>query len=194
MLLPIGFRECMAISKYKKTLTPYTNIPIADYGAMEIAADKNKTMKFANKIGVLTPSTIYPDSIDDIKKISKNVRYPVVIKVSEESGYVRYANNEKELVKIYERICRLYKSQVDSGNFPQIQEYISGDGYGFFGLFNNGEPRAIFAHRRLHEYPPTGGPSSMAIYMDIPEVHGTRAPAAGATIGLKRDPNPVFRS
>jgi predicted ATP-grasp superfamily ATP-dependent carboligase len=43
-----------------------------------------------------------------------------------------------------------------------LQEYIPGDGYGFFGLFNQGALRAIFMHKRLREYPITGGPSTVA--------------------------------
>ena len=44
---------------------------------------------------------------------------------------------------------------------PLIQEYIHGDGYGVEVLFNHGEPRAIFMHRRLREYPITGGASTL---------------------------------
>lgn len=43
-----------------------------------------------------------------------------------------------------------------------MQEYIPGEGYGFFALFNRGKPRGVFQHQRIHEFPLTGGPSTMA--------------------------------
>ena len=43
-----------------------------------------------------------------------------------------------------------------------IQEYIPGQGYGFYGLFRYGEPRAIFMHKRRREFPITGGASTSA--------------------------------
>jgi predicted ATP-grasp superfamily ATP-dependent carboligase len=44
---------------------------------------------------------------------------------------------------------------------PLVQEYIPGDGYGVEVLLNRGEPRALFMHRRLREYPISGGASTL---------------------------------
>ena len=52
--------------------------------------------------------------------------------------------------------------------YPIIQEYIKGDGYGVSMLFNNGEPRAKCTHRRLREYPITGGPSTLRVSVNHP--------------------------
>jgi predicted ATP-grasp superfamily ATP-dependent carboligase len=54
-----------------------------------------------------------------------------------------------------------------------IQELIppGGDTYGFEGLFNkNSEPRAVFVHKRLREFPITGGPSTLRVGVDNEEV------------------------
>lgn len=162
VFLPIGYTPCKLASKYKKDLEKHVKIAIADYKYMQIASDKNRTNEFAEKNGIPIPKTIYPKSIEDIMEISTILQYPVVIKAPEESGSVKYANSENELKRLYGKICDEYKKQIEEGKFPQVQEYISGEGYGFFALFNNGEPRAVFAHKRLHEYPKTGGPSTMA--------------------------------
>ncbi|WP_054864889.1 ATP-grasp domain-containing protein [Methanosarcina barkeri] len=171
VLLPIGFKSCMKISKYQQTLEQYVKVPLPNYEFMLIASDKNKTIKFAMEMGIPTPKTIFPMSIEEVKKISNDLQYPVVIKAPEESGSVKYANNEKELMILYTQVCISHPQQIESGKFPQIQEYIPGEGYGFFALFNHGEPRAIFAHKRLHEYPPTGGPSTMAQSIYDPDLN-----------------------
>ncbi|HBI72884.1 MAG TPA: carboxylate--amine ligase [Lachnospiraceae bacterium] len=162
VLLPIGFNACMAIAKHQAELTKYVGIPIASYDSMKIASDKNQTIKFASNNNIPHAETYYPENLHDVEELSKCLKYPVVIKSPEESGSVKYANSKGELLDLYDQVCRTHKSQVDRGKHPQIQEYIQGDGYGFFALFNHGEPRAVFAHKRLHEYPPTGGPSTMA--------------------------------
>ena len=171
VLLPIGFNSFMAISKYQHILKPYVKIPIANYESMQIASNKNKTTKFAIKNKIPVPKTIFPNSIEDAERHLNSIKYPAVIKAVEESGSVRYANNEDEFKVIYSEVCVSHPNQIISGKFPQIQEYIPGDGYGFFALFNHGKPLAIFAHKRLHEYPPTGGPSTMAQSISDPELN-----------------------
>ena len=64
-------------------------------------------------------------------------------------------------IKINELITILDDVFKKSGKMPLIQEYIHGDGYGVEILCNHGEQRAIFMHRRLREYPVTGGASTL---------------------------------
>ena len=162
VLLPIGFNSCVAVSKNIERLKDYIHIPIVNFDKMKIASDKNLTTSFAKKNGISVPKTYKPSSIEEISDISKKMRFPVVIKALEESGSVKYANTKNELMRIYRKECEKYNSQVKKGKYPQIQEYISGTGHGLYALFNHGKPRAFFMHKRLHEFPPTGGPSVMA--------------------------------
>jgi len=48
------------------------------------------------------------------------------------------------------------------GDSPLVQEYIQGPGYGYFSLGgSSGEPLVTFCHKRLREYPISGGPSTL---------------------------------
>jgi len=98
-------------------------------------------MKFAASLGIKVPR-MYTEK-DNVPS------FPVVVKGLLESGEVRYANSNQDLS------CLNLQSSL-------IQEYIPGQGYGFFALFNRGKPRAIFMHKRIREYPITGGPSTLA--------------------------------
>jgi predicted ATP-grasp superfamily ATP-dependent carboligase len=65
--------------------------------------------------------------------------------------------SNEELAAAWPRITREYPS-------PLVQEAIpaAGEGRGVSALFNlEHEPRALFAHRRLREYPVGGGPSTL---------------------------------
>lgn len=141
VLLPIGYLATTVLSKHKAEFDGLAKLPVADYGSMEVAADKNRTMNFAASQGIKVPR-MYAKG-DDVES------YPVVVKGLMESGKVSYANSSDDL------------SRLDLQN-SLIQEYIPGEGYGFFALLNKGQPRAIFMHKRIREYPMTGGPSTVA--------------------------------
>jgi predicted ATP-grasp superfamily ATP-dependent carboligase len=140
VLLPIGYLASTALSRHRDEFEPYVKLPVADHSSMKIAADKLLTMRSAESAGIKIPRMYSPDQIG---------YYPVVVKGLMESGKVFYANSANDL------------SGLDLKDVL-IQEYIPGDGYGFFALMNRGRPRAIFMHKRIREYPVTGGPSTAA--------------------------------
>jgi predicted ATP-grasp superfamily ATP-dependent carboligase len=141
VLLPIGYHSNVVVSKYKESISKYMHVPIVDYDQMLMAADKDKTMAFAESVGIKVPK-VYR-SIEEIQ------HYPVVVKGTKGTGNVTYVSSPDGL-------CGLALQDV------LIQEYIPGGGYGFYGLFRHGEPRAIFMHKRRREFPITGGASTAA--------------------------------
>lgn len=148
-IIPIGYSENVVLSKRLGDLPGSVKVPVAPWKAMRVASDKSQTMRLAERLGVGVPKTF--DTVDDVDS------YPVVVKSVGGSGRVRYVNSAEEL-----RSTPL-KDAI-------IQEYIPGDGYGFFSLFNHGELRATFMHRRLREYPVTGGASTAAESVFDPEL------------------------
>jgi predicted ATP-grasp superfamily ATP-dependent carboligase len=150
VLLPIGYLSMEAISENKEILSKKVKIPISDYESFKIAANKYETIKLAKEVKVNIPKTIYLDRIGKLDL--KDLKPPFVIKPIRESGGVFYLKNKNNFDKLKKRKI----------NNIIIQEYVEGDGYGFFGLFNKGKLRAYFMHKRLREYPLSGGPSTLA--------------------------------
>lgn len=65
---------------------------------------------------------------------------------------------------------RYFRVKMDSE--PHIfQEYIAGDSYGFFAIYRQGKLHSYFMHRRIRQYPITGGPSCCAESVYIPELY-----------------------
>jgi len=159
VVLPVSFAAVMQVSRIRHELEKYTKIPLADEAALDIAGSKDRTIQYAETIGICVPKTWYPRTEAEVGVIAHEVSYPAVIKGSEESGFVRYANAPDELSEKYRLIAR---------HSPVIQEYITGEGYGFFALYNHGTARAIFMHKRIREYPVTGGPSAVAVSVNDP--------------------------
>lgn len=156
VLIPISTDSIIPISKHLDEFNACTKVPIPSYDSLEIAVDKKKTLEFAQQNGISIPRTFVPNNEEELRVLSKELNYPAVIKIRRGSGAkgVVYANSPSDL--IYK-----YKSLQNIEEHPLIQEYIRGQGYGVSAIFNkNSRPKAVFVHKRIREYPITGGPST----------------------------------
>lgn len=158
MMPLVGESTIEPISSNREAFSKYTALPIVDYKTLQIATDKLETYRALKNI-VPCPRTY--ESLDKVKN------FPVLIKPRRstewsEKGGVRpvitesnIAENEDELVKKYEVFKRRFK--------PIIQELVRGESKGFFALFNQGKPKAIFMHKRIRQYPPNTGQSTYRV-------------------------------
>ena len=163
VLMPINSIETLLISKFKDRFSKFTKVPFEDYSKMIQLHDKEKLMKIAKELDIPIPTTYSIKDVSEIRKIATVFEYPVVIKLKNatSSRGVSYAFSEEEFVTKYKQT--ILKYNLSSRNYPLVQEYIPGDGYGVSVLFNHGDLRAIFVHKRLREYPITGGPSTLRV-------------------------------
>lgn len=162
-LIPMTDVTVPLVLRNKKRLENYTKIPMPLFDAYDIISNKSKLFKMAEKLKVPIPKTIFIKDNKDVFKHLKEVRYPAVIKSFKSrilingncmKGSVSYADNETELLSLY--------NKKPSLKYPSlIQERIIGPGFGVFTLFNNGEPIVFFSHKRLRERPPSGGVSTL---------------------------------
>jgi predicted ATP-grasp superfamily ATP-dependent carboligase len=164
LIILVGTDSFMKIVPWKQDLLNNNiNIITVDEKTQNIAFSKKDTYKLANKIGVPTAKTYYPKSLNDIDLMKNNVTFPCVIKGLYEVGgnIVDYAYNENELKSKYINICTKYSIDEKLG-LPMLQEYITGNGCAFFAVYNNGKCGLTFQHKRVREYPVSGGASVCA--------------------------------
>jgi len=137
----------------------YTRAVVPTASVLEKAYDKWKTIQFARQLGVAVPKTYCPESIDEVAYLTSKWQGQAVIKPRKSSGSrgLRYVEKPSELLSVYKEVSTEYPR-------PLIQERIpkDGEGLGVFVLLNEEqETLAIFGHKRLREYPVTGGPSTL---------------------------------
>jgi predicted ATP-grasp superfamily ATP-dependent carboligase len=152
VFLPVGFESYIAVSKYAKKFRESAGIAVPEWEKMQVALNKDMTMKFAREVGVPIPKTKILLTENDLEGI--NDQYPIVIKSSD--GFLRYCNNKNELLKNFKFI----KGKSRMGIIAQ--EYIRGFGCGFYGVYDRGKLIAHILQKRLKEFPVTGGPSAVA--------------------------------
>lgn len=168
VLMPIS-EETYIISKYKASIRK-AKVPVPDYDSITLANNKSKLLAFADSLGINIPQTYRIKKIDEITKVSEIIDYPAVIKLVEGRGSkgLQYVYSKSELVEKYKQTAKRFN--LNESNYPLIQQFLKGPGYGVSMLFNQGDARASFTHKRIREYPFNGGPSTARISTKYPQI------------------------
>ena len=164
------------LAQYKKDLEEFTRVGVPDWNIFLKTFDKMYTIMEAKKAQVPVPQTWLIYEEDEIRYIAQEIDFPVVIKPRRKIVWIgkrgillkvtsrNYARTKEELIQRYNRILRENPFLVQQGLFPLIQQYIPGKGAGFEALISEGKDLlAFFMHKRIHEYPVTGGASTLRV-------------------------------
>lgn len=163
VLIPVNSVETLLIAKNVKKFPSFVKFPFVDYKAMSQMNDKLTLYQLVKSLDISTPETHEIKNKNELLSLTKKLEYPVVIKLRKKSGNkgLSYAYNRKELIGKFWQTVSLY--QLSKNNYPIVQKYVSGKGYGVSVLFKKGKLRVLFVHKRLREFPITGGPSTCRI-------------------------------
>jgi len=145
---------------------PAYHLPIVRKEVAEILINKRRFYASLVKNNVAHPTTAFPENLEDVRKISKQITYPTFIKPYFSESFQRFhkkgfiANSESELLGHFAALSRLNISCM-------IQEIIQGphndhlfmDGY----LDRGSNPKAFFARRRVRMWPLDFGDSSLCV-------------------------------
>ena len=161
ILLPLRSTVVPVISDNRDELAKLAAFVMPEKRMLEIALSKAETFKAAADTGITIPATSYPKSLNDVDEFAASCDFPVVSKTSYGAGSRGvFYHDDPEALRKY---CKGYLESPGAETNPLIlQEFIVGPGCGFFGLFDHGEIKTYFMHRRIREYPITGGPSVLA--------------------------------
>ncbi|MBW2539981.1 MAG: ATP-grasp domain-containing protein, partial [Deltaproteobacteria bacterium] len=159
MILPMEDETLELISRHHSDFSRLTYLPIVSFQKLHLARCKDKILRLADTLGIPTPKTWFINELSELNSLKKGLPYPVVIKPKISSGAVgiSYPENPGELVDRYLRIHEHFP-------FPMIQEYIPSEGPGYGASFlmdERGAVKASFVHKRIREYPVSGGASTL---------------------------------
>ena len=166
LVMPMTERSTLPLSRERDRLGE-ARLVLPPHDTVLRAFDKGCTTRLAASLGLEVPRTWALASSAAMRDRLDDISYPVVLKPrsSEEvepDGRVRatggplYARNPREFAAAWATITRRCRSVL-------VQEFVDGDGVGFFALMRHGEPRAEFAHRRLRDVRPTGSGSALRV-------------------------------
>lgn len=162
VLFPVSSDTTHTVLKYIDEYKKYCNIiPTLDFKRFNIFDDKETLTKEAIKVKCPTPKTYFPKSLESVKELSEHIDYPVLIKPrigSTAQGIVR-ASSSEELIKKYDQISHQKKIEgLYDPTRPTIQEFIPGEVYTAYVLFNKGKHIASMVNKFNRTYPVPYGP------------------------------------
>ena len=176
LLLPMTEATTLPVSAHREFLIAAgARLILPDHCDLLRAFNKNETTRLAASLGVAVPKTLVVTSAEEASNAAQSMRYPLVLKpsASEElsadghlrtAGRPRYASNEAQCLSAFRDI----RSRASAVLF---QEFVEGEGTGYFALMHHGELRAEFAHRRIRDVYPTGSGSAVRASVAVdPEI------------------------
>jgi predicted ATP-grasp superfamily ATP-dependent carboligase len=163
VLIPVGYPVTEFVARHASEIGQFVHLMCPPRIVCEMAGDKLQMSQVAESLHIPTPRTYQIKSHDDLKSLGQDLRFPLVIKGRHESGkgIVAYATDSSKLMRNYEALCQRFNLNSPE-EYPILQEYIPGWGCGFFALYQHGVLKRSFMHRRIREYPVSGGASCCA--------------------------------
>jgi predicted ATP-grasp superfamily ATP-dependent carboligase len=182
LIMPMTEATTLSLSLHRdRVLTAGGCMVLPSHEQVLRAFDKQQTTELARSLGIAVPRTLLINNPDEAEQAARSLQYPVVLKprASEElgkqgnvrtGGRPRYASTPAEFQSAYNDISQRSSAVL-------VQQYVEGEGTGYFALMHHGELRAEFAHRRIRDVHPTGSGSAVRISI-APEPEIRRASLA----------------
>jgi len=174
VLFPTNDRVVRILSEYREKLEPHYLVPTPPWEVVKYAYDKKFTHILGQDAGVPVPATMYPESEQDLSKLSFD--FPVILKPAIIANFFSVIKLKALLAKDPEELVRHYRfmSSVIDKSEIMVQELIRGGTrnlYSFCSFFRDGEVKGKIMARRLRQHPMDFGTSTTyAITCHIPEL------------------------
>ncbi len=176
VILPVSTNSLMAVLGSER-LRAERRIPFAPLEEFRRVNAKPSLLARAAELGLDVPRTVCPRNLEEGLDLARSVSYPCVIKLVDDEGLFLPPEMRYAIVRDPVGFRTHYRELHARRAAPIVQEYVPGTGWGAAFLYWKGRQVAAFCHRRIREYPRSGGPASLA-----ESVHDKALLAAGARL------------
>lgn len=144
----------------------HTRLAMAPSEQLRVAHDKARTFALAESAGVSMPQTHVPANAEELDALASTLSYPRVVKPRSKEFWdgprpLIHKVTARNFVHSADELRAVWADVHRVAPRPLVQECITGPGFGVFALRVGGEVKQWFGHRRLREYPLSGGASSL---------------------------------
>ena len=169
VLIPMEEKTLVEVVNHKSEIEKIADILVPKADALAIALDKSKTMQIAKSLKIPVPETFAPKKAEELINIlqqkTKKQRKNFILKPCRSQGSAGIIYN-------IETDFDIFAHWQKYGNL-MLQERIpsTGEAIGTSFLFDNSGKLIIkFSHKRLQQYPNSGGPSTDRISINAPDL------------------------
>lgn len=143
--------------------------------ALATVLDKQATLAAAQAVGIAVPQSIEPLPGDDLAALAARCPLPAVLKWKDPNAVAPLLAKQgldllkAEYVYSQDELLAALRRYAPLGAWPLVQEYCAGYGLGQFFYMHEGQALRRFQHRRVAEWPPEGGFSSVCDAVPLSE-------------------------
>lgn len=174
LILPTDDYYVRLLSQYKNKLEKYFIVTVDDWEKINLFFNKRNAYPLAREAGVPVPETFYPDSIDDLERISFEIKFPCIIKPAIMLDFYKHfkkkvfvCNDADELKTNYRKATEI----IDPRELL-LQEIIPGPSENQYSVgifFDRDRSYNFLAARRKRQHPiDFGNATTYAETVDIP--------------------------
>ena len=156
--LPVGSSSMVSAERLRSRLGSGVRLALPAAEALAVANDKSRTAEVARAAGVEVPREIPVADAAAARGAIATLGLPMILKSAREEGVkaLRTVRRIEDAESAFREVRALATAGVIA------QEYVRGEGFGFSALYWNGRRMRHCMHRRVREWPPTGGTSACA--------------------------------
>lgn len=172
-LLPVGAATLAVLSRpeVRARFAPVCGLCIPTTEQLDALNSKAEVARLAEALQLPVPRSFVPEAGEAAEDFFARIPMPCVVKplCGEKLGLtaaLRYviAAAPEEAAQSYRHFFEL------AGEPPIVQEFLPGGGLGCSVLAEHGRVIAAICHRRVREYPVSGGPSACCDCVDRPDL------------------------
>jgi biotin carboxylase len=152
-----NYEEIILLSRYRDRILKATKTAMVDTQTLLALHDKSRLDRLARELGIDTPSTFAPRSMEEARAHMATVELPVIIKMRQASGAagLRKALTRKELEAQYADVVAV--NNLSDDELPLIQQLIEGPTTCTLHLCNAGTVIGEVMYQGVRTMPRTGG-------------------------------------
>jgi predicted ATP-grasp superfamily ATP-dependent carboligase len=161
IVLPVSTNVALACAEHRDRIP--ARLPVPPLAVLRRANDKSAALAVARKVGVPIPVTYAPEDDEELEGVIARLKLPAIVKIRDDANTVLDPGQRYAICRTPDEVRAAYRILHARKPFPLIQQKVEGPGFGVGVLADQGRILASFAHRRIREYPITGGPSTTCV-------------------------------
>jgi len=166
---PTSDLDALNLSELKDELADNYHFVVGDREPVEILVNKSKFYKVLDRNGISYPTTYYAEDVEDVRRITGKITYPIFIRPSITQLFTRIFGERKKGFIAYSsrELIHYYKLASRYGIEMMVQEIVPGppsNSYQLEGYYNmDHRPTVLFARQRLRIWPPDFGNTTLCV-------------------------------
>ena len=168
----------LLVSRHREALEPWYHIALPEHARVEMLVDKIGFARFAAAKALPIPRTAVVHDVHEARVLAGELRYPALLKPAVRAeAWARHTRRKAWKVFSAPELLAAYAEVEGWGGRLLVQEWIPGPESNLFScntyLDRSAQPLATFVARKIRQWPPETGRSSLGVECRNAEVRDT---------------------